>query len=45
MRGYERNIEYIEKNRGLESKILGYNQLLEKLNIKRDNLRNRDPKL
>tara|TARA_R110000824_G_scaffold391868_1_gene589959 strand:+ start:1987 stop:4368 length:2382 start_codon:yes stop_codon:yes gene_type:complete len=39
LRSYERNIEYIEKNRNLESKILGYNQLLEKLNNKRDGLR------
>jgi len=39
LRSYERNIEYIEKNRDVESKILGYNQLLEKLNIDRDNLR------
>ena len=40
LRSYDRNIEYIEKNRNLESKILGYNQLLEKLNIQRDNIRN-----
>ena len=40
LRSYERNIEYIEKNRNLESKILGYNQLLEKLNIQRDKIRN-----
>ena len=40
LRSYERNIEYIEKNRDLESKILGYNQLLEKLNIQRDKIRN-----
>ncbi len=40
LRSYERNIEYIEKNRDVESKILGYNQLLEKLNSKRDGLRN-----
>ena len=39
-KNYERNIEYIEKNRNLESKILGYNQLLEKLNKKRDTIRN-----
>ena len=38
-KNYERNIEYIEKNRNLESKILGYNQLLEKLNKKRDSIR------
>ena len=40
LRSYERNIEYIENNRNLESKILGYNQLLEKLNIERDDVRN-----
>lgn len=39
LRNYERNVEYIEKNRDVESKILGYNQLLEKLNGKRDNFR------
>ena len=39
-KNYERNIDYIEKNRNLESKILGYNQLLEKLNRKRDGVRN-----
>ena len=39
-KNYERNIEYIEKNRNLESKILGYNQLLIKLNNKRDSIRN-----
>ena len=39
LRNYERNVEYIEKNRDVESKILGYNQLLDKLNNKRDNLR------
>jgi len=39
LKEYERNIEYIEKNRSLESKILGYNQLLENLNIERDELR------
>ena len=39
-KSYNRNVEYIEKNRNLESKILGYNQLLEKLNKKRDIIRN-----
>lgn len=39
LKSYERNVEYIEKNRDVESKILGYNQLIDKLNIKRDNLR------
>ena len=39
LKSYERNVEYIEKNRNLESKILGYSQLIEKLNLKRDNLR------
>lgn len=39
LKSYERNVEYIEKNRDVESKILGYSQLIEKLNLKRDNLR------
>ena len=39
LKNYERNIEYIEKNRGLQSKILGYNQLLDKLNLERDGFR------
>ncbi len=39
-KNYDRNIEYIEKNRNLESKILGYNQLLLKLNNRRDTIRN-----
>jgi len=39
-KSYERNVDYIEKNRNLESKILGYNQLIEKLNKKRDGIRN-----
>ena len=39
LRNYDRNIGYIEKNRELESKILGYNQLIEKLNIERDTIR------
>ena len=38
-KNYIRNIEYIEKNRDVESKILGYSQLIEKLNLKRDSLR------
>jgi len=39
LKDYDRHIGYIEKNRSLESKILGYNQLIEKLNIDRDNTR------
>lgn len=38
-KNYDRNVEYIEKNRDVESKILGYSQLIEKLNLKRDSLR------
>jgi DNA repair exonuclease SbcCD ATPase subunit len=38
LKNYERNIEYIDKNRGLESKILGYNQLLVNLNLDRDSI-------
>jgi DNA repair exonuclease SbcCD ATPase subunit len=39
LKDYERNIDFIEENRKLESKILGYNQLLETLNVTRDTLR------
>jgi len=39
LKDYERNIDFIEENRKLESKILGYNQLLETLNVNRDTLR------
>jgi DNA repair exonuclease SbcCD ATPase subunit len=39
LKDYERNVDFIEVNRKLESKILGYNQLLETLNVNRDTLR------
>ena len=39
LKDYERNFDFIEENRKLESKILGYNQLLETLNVNRDTLR------
>jgi DNA repair exonuclease SbcCD ATPase subunit len=39
LKDYVRNIDFIEENRKLESKILGYNQLLETLNVTRDTLR------
>jgi len=39
LKDYERNVDFIEENRKLESKILGYNQLLETLNVTRDTLR------
>ena len=39
LKDYVRNVDFIEENRKLESKILGYNQLLETLNVSRDTLR------
>jgi len=39
LKDYVRNVDFIEENRKLESKILGYNQLLETLNVNRDTLR------
>ncbi len=39
LKDYVRNVDFIEENRKLESKILGYNQLLETLNVTRDTLR------
>ena len=39
LKDYIRNVDFIEENRKLESKILGYNQLLETLNVTRDTLR------
>jgi DNA repair exonuclease SbcCD ATPase subunit len=35
---YNKNIESIESNRNVESKILGYNQLLTNLNLERDEI-------
>ena len=39
LKDYVRNVDFIEENRKLESKILGYTQLLETLNVSRDRLR------
>ncbi len=39
LKDYIRNVDFIEENRKLESKILGYNQLLETLNVTRNTLR------
>jgi DNA repair exonuclease SbcCD ATPase subunit len=39
LKDYERNYQFIEENRKLESKILGYNQLIETLEAEKDNLR------
>ena len=39
LKSYESNKNYIEKNRELESKILGYKQLIETLEVEKDNLK------
>jgi DNA repair exonuclease SbcCD ATPase subunit len=36
---YEKNSTFIDENRKLESKILGYNQLIETLNTEKDNIK------
>jgi hypothetical protein len=38
LKDYQRNLKGIESNRDLESKILGYNQLLTNLTIERDTI-------
>jgi DNA repair exonuclease SbcCD ATPase subunit len=40
LKEYEKNLNSIENNRDLDSKILGYNQLLTNLNLERDNIKN-----
>jgi DNA repair exonuclease SbcCD ATPase subunit len=39
LKDYEKNSSFIEENRQLESKILGYNQLILTLEVERDNNR------
>jgi len=39
LKDYEKNSSFIEENRQLESKILGYNQLILTLEVERDNSR------
>ena len=39
LKDYERNFEFIEENRKLESKILGYNQLIETLEVEKDTIK------
>ena len=39
LKDYERNSKFIDENRKLESKILGYNQLIEKLETEKDNIK------
>jgi len=39
LKDYERNSEFIEENRKLESKILGYNQLIETLEVEKDTIK------
>lgn len=39
LKDYERNSIFIDENRKLESKILGYNQLIETLETEKDNIK------
>ena len=39
LKDYERNSSFIDENRKLESKILGYNQLIETLDVEKDNIK------
>ena len=39
LKDYERNSSFIDENRKLESKILGYNQLIETLETEKDNIK------
>jgi DNA repair exonuclease SbcCD ATPase subunit len=39
LKDYERNSTFIDENRKLESKILGYNQLIEILETEKDNIK------
>jgi DNA repair exonuclease SbcCD ATPase subunit len=39
LKDYERNSKFIDENRKLESKILGYNQLIETLEAEKDNIK------
>lgn len=39
LKDYERNSTFIDENRKLESKILGYNQLIETLESEKDNIK------
>ena len=39
LKDYERNSSFIDENRKLESKILGYNQLIETLEVEKDNVK------
>ena len=45
LKNYEKNFEYIEENRKLESTLLGYTQLIETLNVERDTIKNTITKL
>ena len=41
LKNYEKNSTFIEENRKLESTILGYNQLIETLEVEKDNTKNK----
>jgi DNA repair exonuclease SbcCD ATPase subunit len=40
LKDFKRNLKGIETNRGIDSKVLGYNQLLTNLNLERDEFKN-----
>jgi DNA repair exonuclease SbcCD ATPase subunit len=39
LKDYEKNSQFIEENRKLESKILGYNQLIDTLEVEKDTIK------
>ena len=41
IKNYEKNSTFIEENRKLESTILGYNQLIETLEVEKDTIKNK----
>jgi DNA repair exonuclease SbcCD ATPase subunit len=41
LKNYEKNSTFIEENRKLESTILGYNQLIETLEVEKDTIKNK----
>jgi hypothetical protein len=41
LKDYERNSDFIEENRKLESKILGYNQLIDTLEVEKDKIKSK----
>ncbi len=41
LKDYERNSDFIDENRKLESKILGYNQLIDTLEVEKDKIKSK----